>query len=301
MFGDMLSADPRDVVHARLIVVWGANPTISNVHFPPLGQRGAPRRARALIVVDPRRTAMAERADRHLAPMPGTDVVLALAMAAHLDRAGLVDRAFLEQHTEGADAFLDAARQWSPEAAESDLRRARGRDHRRRPRSSRASRPAYFRVGWGLERNRNGGSACVAAFALPVLTGQFGVARIGHLREPERGRAAHDGPRDPAERRTPRVRHVNMNRLGAMLCRPRARSADRRALRPGREPGGVEPEPTGGARRARGATTCSPSCTTRCSPTPPASPTSCSRRRPTSRRVTSPLRTAPTCCRRRPR
>src|SRR5450755_4627384 len=35
MFGDMLSADPRDVVHARLIVVWGANPTVSNVHFPP--------------------------------------------------------------------------------------------------------------------------------------------------------------------------------------------------------------------------------------------------------------------------
>ena len=36
MFGGMLSADPRDVVHARLVVVWGANPTISNVHFPPL-------------------------------------------------------------------------------------------------------------------------------------------------------------------------------------------------------------------------------------------------------------------------
>ena len=130
MFGNMLSADPRDVVHARLIVVWGANPTVSNVHFPPLVNRA--RRAGArLVVVDPRRTAMARRADRHLAPRPGTDVVLALAMAAHLERAGLVDRAFLEQHTQGAEEFLDAARPWTPEVAEAICGVPAAGDHRR--------------------------------------------------------------------------------------------------------------------------------------------------------------------------
>ena len=72
----------------------GANPTVSNVHFPPLVNEARAAGAR-VIVVDPRRTAMARRADRHLAPFPGTDVVLALAMAAHLDRAGLVDRDFV--------------------------------------------------------------------------------------------------------------------------------------------------------------------------------------------------------------
>ena len=216
MFGDMLSADARDVVHARLIIVWGANPTISNVHFPPLVNEA--RRAGArVIVVDPRRTAMARRADRHLAPLPGTDVVLALAMAAHLDRAGLVDRAFVEQHTDGAQEFLDAARMWSPEAAET-ICGVPAAEIIATAEELAASRPAYLRVGWGLERNRNGGSACVAAFALPLLTGQFGVLGSGIYASTSAAAPLTIGPRDPAERRTPRVRHINMNRLGAMLC-----------------------------------------------------------------------------------
>jgi anaerobic selenocysteine-containing dehydrogenase len=216
MFGDMLSADPRDVVHARLIVVWGANPTVSNVHFPPLVNEA--RRAGArLMVVDPRRTGMARRADRHLAPVPGTDVVLALAMAAHLDRAGLVDRAFLEQHTQGADEFLDAARPWTPEVAEK-ICGVPANEIVEAAAELGATRPAYFRVGWGLERNRNGGSACVAAFALPLLAGQFGVLGSGIFASLSEAAPLTIGPRDPAERHTPRVRHVNMNRLGAMLC-----------------------------------------------------------------------------------
>ena len=39
VFGDLPSADPLDVVHAALVVIWGANPTVSNTHFPPLVQR----------------------------------------------------------------------------------------------------------------------------------------------------------------------------------------------------------------------------------------------------------------------
>ena len=38
-FGAMLAADPLDVVHSKLVIVWGANPAISNIHFPPLVQQ----------------------------------------------------------------------------------------------------------------------------------------------------------------------------------------------------------------------------------------------------------------------
>jgi anaerobic selenocysteine-containing dehydrogenase len=216
MFGGMLSADPRDVVHARLVVVWGANPTISNVHFPPLVNEARAAGAR-VIVVDPRRTGMARRADRHLAPVPGTDVVLALAMAAHLDRAGLVDREFVEQHTQGADEFLDAARPWTPEAA-AEICGVPADEIREAAEELAATRPAYFRIGWGLERNRNGGSACAAAFALPLLTGQFGVVGSGVYASLSDAAPLTTGPRDPAEKHSPRSRHMNMNRLGADLC-----------------------------------------------------------------------------------
>ncbi len=74
MFDGMLSADPLDVEHARLVVVWGANPAVSNTHFAPLVTH-AQRDGAQLVVVDPRRTGMAKRAELHLAPRPGTDVV----------------------------------------------------------------------------------------------------------------------------------------------------------------------------------------------------------------------------------
>jgi anaerobic selenocysteine-containing dehydrogenase len=138
-------------------------------------------------------------------------------MAAHLDRSGLVDRAFLEQHTDGADAFLDAARAWTPEAA-ATICGVPAAEIAATAEEFAAAKPAYLRVGWGLERSRNGGSACVAAFALPLLTGQFGVLGSGIFASTSDAAPLTIGPRDPAERHTPRVRHVNMNRLGAMLC-----------------------------------------------------------------------------------
>ena len=162
-------------MHAQLVVVWGANPAIANTHFPPLVQQARGNGA-ALVVVDPRRTGMAKRADLHLAVRPGTDVVLAMAVARELDRRGAVDRAFTDAHADGVDEYLGRLRGLDSldRAAEVcgldladivafvDLLVER--------------RPAFWRTGWGMERNRNGGSALRSVFALPVLTGAFGRA-----------------------------------------------------------------------------------------------------------------------------
>ena len=43
-----------------------------------------------------------------------------------------------------------------------------------------ATSPALVRCGWGLERNRNGGSAAVAVLALPAVGGKFGVRGGGY-------------------------------------------------------------------------------------------------------------------------
>src|SRR6185436_2243187 len=42
------------------------------------------------------------------------------------------------------------------------------------------SSPAVIRCGWGLERNRNGGSAVAAVLALPAVGGKFGVRGGGY-------------------------------------------------------------------------------------------------------------------------
>ncbi|MDQ1522015.1 MAG: hypothetical protein QOI55_3088, partial [Actinomycetota bacterium] len=219
MFGGMLSADPLDVVHARLVVVWGANPAISNTHFPPLVEEA--RRAGAkLVVVDPRRTAMAKRADVHLAPRPGTDVVLAYAVARQLAQTDRIDRPFVDAHADGLDALLTAAEPWTLERAEA-ITGVESSAIAAFAELLSTTRPAFFRVGWGLERNRNGGSACVAVFALPVLTGQFGVPGAGIMSSlsaaaPFRSAAPRTGA---APTRAPR-RVLNMNHVGRWLTDP---------------------------------------------------------------------------------
>ena len=74
-------------------------PPISNTHFPPLVQQARAQGAR-LVVVDPRRTAMARRADRHLALSPAPTSRCA-RHGASLDRSELIDRSFVDAHARG--------------------------------------------------------------------------------------------------------------------------------------------------------------------------------------------------------
>ncbi len=218
LFGSMLSADPRDVIHSRLIVIWGANPTVSNTHFPPLVTRAQREFGAKVVVVDPRATAMAKRADLHLAVRPGTDVVLAFAIARELDRLGLIDRGFAAEHATGVDEFLGAADEF-PLARATDLCGVPADAITELATMLGTIRPALVRPGWGLERNRNGGSACAAVMSLPVLTGQFGVPGAGVLASlggasPVTWDARE--PDTPVDRR--QARFFNMNTFGASLC-----------------------------------------------------------------------------------
>src|SRR5438128_8758327 len=172
-FGSVPGIRPEQIAHARLIIVWGNNVTWSNLHLMPLINRARKAGAR-LVVVDPRRTVIAHRADLHIALRPGTDVVLAWAVAAELERRDGIDRAFVERHVEGFEEFMALARRWSvSEAArvcgvsEGDIRALAEWYH--------ALAPAAIGVGNGLERNQNGGSGIRAIFALPALGGKFGV------------------------------------------------------------------------------------------------------------------------------
>ena len=218
LFGSMLSADPRDVIHSQLIVIWGANPTVSNTHLPPLVTRAQREFGAKVVVVDPRATAIAKRADLHLAVRPGTDVVLAYAVARELDRLDLIDRAFAAEYAIGVDEFLAAADEF-PVARAANLCGVPADAITALATMLGTIRPALVRPGWGLERNRNGGSACAAVMSLPVLTGQFGVPGAGVLASlGEASPVAWDArePDTPADRRQPRF--FNMNTFGASLC-----------------------------------------------------------------------------------
>jgi anaerobic selenocysteine-containing dehydrogenase len=176
-FGPVPGIRPEQVEHSRLIVAWGNNVTWSNLHLTPIVNRA--RRAGAkLVVVDPRRTKIAAQADLHVALRPGTDVVLAWALAAELERAGGLDRAFIARHVEGFEEYMAQARPYDVARAAS-ICGVPEADIRRLAEWYRTISPAAISVGNGLERNQNGGSGIRAVFALPLLAGKCGVAGGG--------------------------------------------------------------------------------------------------------------------------
>jgi len=95
-------------------LVWSTNPTESRLpyerHHLITDASEVP-----TIVVDPRRTPLAEAAGIHLQPRPGTDGALALGMAHVIFEEGIEDREFLRSYAHGLDAYRRYVRGFTPE------------------------------------------------------------------------------------------------------------------------------------------------------------------------------------------
>jgi anaerobic selenocysteine-containing dehydrogenase len=172
-FGSVPGIPPEHVALSRLIIAWGNNVTWSNLHLMPLINH-ARRGGAKVVVVDPMRTKAAEQCDLHLAPRPGTDVILAWAVTNELERLGGLDRAFIERHVEGFAGYMERVRRVTLE----DAARITGVPADMITTLAKwfhALSPVSISVGNGLERNQNGGAGIRAVFALSALGGKLGV------------------------------------------------------------------------------------------------------------------------------
>jgi anaerobic selenocysteine-containing dehydrogenase len=100
-------------------------------HPPGAGDRAGDGRRRALIVVDPRATPLARRADLHLAVRPGTDLPVALALIRELFARGHADRGFLAEATPAGVEADRGGRAVDPRAGRAAESGVRGRRPRR--------------------------------------------------------------------------------------------------------------------------------------------------------------------------
>lgn len=172
-FGATPGTPLQQVSLAKLVIVWGNNATACNLHLMR-HINTAKRNGAKLVVIDPKRVKVAEQAHLHMAIRPGTDVVLAWALAAELERTGGLDRAFIEKHVLGFPEFMESARKYPPEIA-AEICGIPADDIRTLAQWYREASPAVIAWGNGLERNQNGGSGLRAIAALPALAGKFGV------------------------------------------------------------------------------------------------------------------------------
>ena len=172
-FGAVAGIPPEHAALSRLVIAWGNNVTWSNLHLMPVINK-ARRAGGKLVVVDPKRTKVAEQADLHIALRPGTDVVLAWAVTAELERRGGIDRDFVAKHVHGFDAYMADVRRISLDEA-ARITEVPAVQIRQLAEWYHQSNPASISVGNGLERNQNGGSGIRAIFALAALAGKLGV------------------------------------------------------------------------------------------------------------------------------
>ena len=171
-YGAVPGCPPEFAEHAKLNVVWGNNATATNLHLVR-GIRHAKRAGGRLVVVDPLRTKIAEQADLHLPLLPGTDILLAWAVATELERSGAMDQAFIAANVLGAEEFMARAREW-PAARAAEACGLQESQIRTFTRWMAEADPLVLAPGNGLERGRNGGSGIRAAIALPALLGKLG-------------------------------------------------------------------------------------------------------------------------------
>lgn len=123
MYGDMWSIPTPDIDRTEHLIILGANPSASQgslLAAPDLQRRLDAIRSRGgvVIVVDPRRTKTADRADEWIPIRPGTDAALMLAMTQVLFAEGLVDLRELAPRTVGVDELEALSRDFTPEAVE---------------------------------------------------------------------------------------------------------------------------------------------------------------------------------------
>lgn len=166
-----------DIERAGLFMVAGANPTENH---PIVGAR-IRQRVRAgvpLIVIDPRRTELAELAAVHLALRPGTNLPLLQAMANLILAEGLADLAFLAARTEGLEAFATSLREWTPERAGA-LCGIEPEAIRTAARLYATSGPAMIFHGLGITEHRQGTDGVAALAHLALLTGNVGIPGAG--------------------------------------------------------------------------------------------------------------------------
>lgn len=93
-----------DFANANLILLWGVNPGVTHLPYMIAIEEAQEKGAR-LIVIDPRRSAAARKADLHVPIRPGTDGALAWGLARYLITTGNYDREFVERYATGFDRF----------------------------------------------------------------------------------------------------------------------------------------------------------------------------------------------------
>ena len=170
--GKIAGPDPREMAKSDLIVIWGTNAVNTQVNVMTHATRARKERGAKIVAVDVYMNGTMEQADLPVLIRPGTDGALACAVMHCLFRDGKADWDYLERYTDVPHELEEHVRsrgpQWASRITDCPVETieafARLLGERKR---------AFFRLGYGFSRSRNGAANMHAASCIPAVTGAW--------------------------------------------------------------------------------------------------------------------------------
>ncbi len=192
----------------ELLLVWGANPTVSGadgeLQWHP---RRCIREGSRTIVVDPQPTELAKRADIWLRLRPGTDAALAMGILNVIIAEELYDRDFVENWCFGFEELRERCARYDPGTVERITWVPR-RQLLQAARLIASAKPMGLEWGCAFEQSHNAVQACRAIYMIPALVGSYDVP--GGFVE---SKGIVPTKRDPIENRTKVINHFPYRNL----------------------------------------------------------------------------------------
>ncbi len=212
-----MSTPPEQLVHSRLILLWGINVLRSNSHLTPWLKAARHQGAR-ILHIDPYRNETSRFADEHWQIAVGTDAALALALGGEILRLGGQDQDYLDRYAAGLAEYTEACRQW-PVGRAAEACQLPAEDIASLAQAM-ANEPATFiKLGYGMTRNEGGGNAARAVSLLPALLGSWQHAGGGGALSTSGAFTLNMSRYSGLHLRQSDRRHVNQNQLGQALNR----------------------------------------------------------------------------------
>jgi anaerobic selenocysteine-containing dehydrogenase len=214
--GKLAGTDPREMAKSDLVVIWGTNAVNTQVNVMTHATRARKQRGAKIVAIDIYMNSTMKQADLPILIRPGTDGALACAVMHCLFRDGKADWDYLERYTDAPRELEEHLRTRDPQWAaritgcpvETIEEFARLTGERKR---------AYFRLGYGFSRSRNGAVNMHAASCIAAVTGAWRYEGGGAFHN--NGAIFHldNSLIEGSDVRDPSIRMLDQSRIGAIL------------------------------------------------------------------------------------
>ena len=166
-----------DIQNAKSIFIIGSNPAVNHPvgfrHFLKAKEKGA-----KLIVIDPRYTRTAAKADYFAQIRPGTDIPFVYGMMNLIFENGWEDKKFIDDRVYGMDLIREEAAKWTPEVVE-DVTGVPAATLKEITEVYAKNRPGSVVWAMGLTQHTIGSSNTRIAPILQLVLGNMGVSGGG--------------------------------------------------------------------------------------------------------------------------